>query len=153
MVSVGSQTSLNVFQCYKNAGMKTSTSKSEARVRNQGKVTCLLQVGEESLPQVEEFKDLGVLFTSEVKMERGMDRRIGAASAVMQALRRFVRSKGELSRKAKHSVYWSIFVPSLTYGHELWLVTKRTRSQVQAAQISFLHSVAQLSRREGEELS
>ncbi|KAI3361916.1 hypothetical protein L3Q82_012186 [Scortum barcoo] len=36
--------------------------------------------GGEVLPQVEEFKYLGVLFTSEGKMEREIDRRIGAAS-------------------------------------------------------------------------
>ncbi|KAI3373194.1 hypothetical protein L3Q82_006510 [Scortum barcoo] len=38
-------------------------------------------LGGEVLPQVEEFKYLGVLFTSEGKMEREIDRRIGAASA------------------------------------------------------------------------
>ncbi|KAK0148831.1 Protein broad-minded [Merluccius polli] len=41
----------------------------------------------------------------------------------------------------------SIFVPALTYGHELWVVTERTRSRVQAAEISFLRGVAGLSLR------
>ncbi|KAI3365261.1 hypothetical protein L3Q82_010354 [Scortum barcoo] len=44
----------------------------------------------EVLPQVEEFKYLGVLFTSEGKMEREIDRRIGAASAVMRSVYRTV---------------------------------------------------------------
>ncbi|KAI3369704.1 hypothetical protein L3Q82_024548 [Scortum barcoo] len=44
------------------------------------RVACPLRVGGEVLPQVEEFKYLGVLFTSEGKMEREIDRRIGAAS-------------------------------------------------------------------------
>ena len=44
---------------------------------------------------------LGVLFTSEGKMERKIDRLIGAASAVMQALHRSIVVKKELSRKAK----------------------------------------------------
>ncbi|TWW63897.1 Arf-GAP with GTPase, ANK repeat and PH domain-containing protein 1 [Takifugu flavidus] len=43
------------------AGMKISTSKSEAMVLNRKKVECLLRVKEEILPQVEEFKDLGVV--------------------------------------------------------------------------------------------
>ncbi|TWW73510.1 hypothetical protein D4764_15G0009040 [Takifugu flavidus] len=38
------------------AGMKISTSKSEAMVLNRKKVECLLRVKEEILPQVEEFK-------------------------------------------------------------------------------------------------
>ncbi|TWW80939.1 hypothetical protein D4764_01G0007540 [Takifugu flavidus] len=120
------------------AGMKISTSKSEAMVLDRKKVECLLRVKEEILPQVEEFKYLGVLFTSEGRMEREIDRRIGAASAVMRTLHRSVVVKRELSRKAKLSIYRSIFVPTLTYGHELWVMTERTRSRVQAAEMSFL---------------
>ncbi|KAI3364482.1 hypothetical protein L3Q82_010835, partial [Scortum barcoo] len=51
------------------AGMRISTSKSEAMVLDQKRVACPLRVGGEVLPQVEEFKYLGVLFTSEGKME------------------------------------------------------------------------------------
>lgn len=28
--------------------------------------------------------------------------------------------KGELSIKAKLSIYWLMYVPALTYGHKLW---------------------------------
>ncbi|KAI3375956.1 hypothetical protein L3Q82_016374 [Scortum barcoo] len=69
------------------AGMRISTSKSEAMVLDWKRVACPLRVGGEVLPQVEEFKYLGVLFTSEGKMEREIDRRIGAASAVMRGVR------------------------------------------------------------------
>ncbi|TWW73385.1 R2 Retrovirus-related Pol polyprotein from type I retrotransposable element [Takifugu flavidus] len=58
------------------AGMKISTSKSEAMVLNRKKVECLLRVKEEILPQVEEFKYLGVLFMSEGRMEQEINRRI-----------------------------------------------------------------------------
>ncbi|TWW59831.1 hypothetical protein D4764_06G0013610 [Takifugu flavidus] len=68
--------------------MRISTSKSEAMVLDRKKVECLLRVKEEILPQVEEFKYLGVLFTSEGRMEREIDRRIGAASTVMRTLHR-----------------------------------------------------------------
>ncbi|XP_068613462.1 AN1-type zinc finger protein 3-like [Brachionichthys hirsutus] len=44
--------------------MRISTSKSEAMVLSRKRVECTLRVGEEILPQVEEFKYLGVLFTS-----------------------------------------------------------------------------------------
>ena len=75
-------------------------------------------------------------------MEREIDRRIGAASAVMRSLYRSVVVKKELSRKAKLSIYRSIYVPTLTYGHELWVMTERTRSRIQAAEMSFLRRVA-----------
>ena len=99
------------------AGMRISTSKSETMVLSRKRVGCLLRVGSEVLPQVEEFKYLGVLFTSDGRREREIDRQIGAASAVVQTLHRSVVVKRELSQKARLSVYRSIFVPNLTYGH------------------------------------
>ena len=56
--------------------------------------------------------------------------------------------KKELSQKAKLSIYRSIYVPTLTYGHELWVVTKRTRSRIQAAEMGFLRRVSGLSLRD-----
>ncbi|KAK3512666.1 hypothetical protein QTP70_020883 [Hemibagrus guttatus] len=113
-----------VLQCFECevAGMRVSTSKSEAMVLDRKKVACNLQVGGELLPQVEEFKYLRVLFTSEGRMDREIDRWISAAAAVMYWS---VVVKKELSRKAKLSIYQSIYVPTLTYGHELWVKTKR----------------------------
>uniref|UniRef100_A0A3B3SJT4 PNKD metallo-beta-lactamase domain containing n=1 Tax=Paramormyrops kingsleyae TaxID=1676925 RepID=A0A3B3SJT4_9TELE len=83
-----------------------------------------------------------------LQMEREIDRRIDAASAVMRALHRSVMVKKELSQKAKLSFYQSIYIPTRTYSHELWVVTERTRSRIQAAEMSFLRRVAALSLRE-----
>ncbi len=79
---------------------------------------------------MDEFNYLGVLFTSEGRLEWEIDRWIGATSAVMWSIDR------------------SIYVPTLTYGHELWVMTERTRSQIQAAKISFLRRVAGCSLRD-----
>ena len=46
--------------------------------------------------------------------------------------------KRELSQMAKLSVYRSIFVPTLTYGHEGWVMTDRTRSRIKVAEMRFL---------------
>ena len=56
------------------AGMRMSTSKSEAMVLSRKKVDSLLQVGKEIQSQVEEFKYCKVLFTIEGKMKREIDR-------------------------------------------------------------------------------
>ncbi|TWW61130.1 hypothetical protein D4764_05G0012200 [Takifugu flavidus] len=81
-------------------------------------------------------------------MEREIDRRIGEASAVMRTLHRSVVVKRELRLSAQLSIYRSIFVPTLSYGHELWVMTERTRSRVQAAEMSFLRRVVGLSLRD-----
>ncbi|KAK3549885.1 hypothetical protein QTP86_015499 [Hemibagrus guttatus] len=117
-------------------------------VLDQKKVACILQVGGEVLPQVEEFKYLGVLFTSEGRMDREIDRRIGAVAAVMRSMYRSVVVKKELSQKAKLSIYQSIYVLTLTYGHELWVMTERVRSRIQTAEMSFLRRVAGRSLRD-----
>ena len=70
------------------------------------------------MPPVKEFKYLWVLFTSEGMMGHEIDQRVGAADAVLHALHRMVVTKRELSQKAKLSIYWSNFVPTLIYGHE-----------------------------------
>ncbi|TWW75583.1 hypothetical protein D4764_13G0002450 [Takifugu flavidus] len=92
--------------------MKISTSKSEAMVLNRKKVECLLRVKEEILPQVEEFKYLGVLFTSEGRMEQEIDRRISAASAVMRTLHRSVVVKKGEERRSSRFTGRSSFLPS-----------------------------------------
>lgn len=52
--------------------MRISTSKSEDMVLNWKKVVCPLQP--ESMTQVEEFKYVGVLFTSEGRWESEIER-------------------------------------------------------------------------------
>ena len=59
-------------------------------------------------------------------------------------MRQFYRSivlKKELCTKAKLSVFRSVFVPILPYGHECYVMTERMRSRVQAAEIGFLPKV------------
>ncbi|KAL3968400.1 triosephosphate isomerase (TIM) [Sarotherodon galilaeus] len=105
--------------------MRISTSKSEAMVLRRKRVEFPLQVGDEFLPQVEEFKYLGVLFMSDGRRELEIDRQIGAAAAV--------------------NTVPSIYDTALTYGHELWVLTEKTRLRMQAAEMGFLQRVAGLS--------
>jgi len=97
-----------------------SSSKFEAMFLNWKKVECSLWVGDKALPQAEGFMYLGILFTSDCRLEREMNRRIGASSAVMMALLWSVGVKRESCWRAKLSIYWSIFVPTLTCGHKIW---------------------------------
>ncbi|PWA24275.1 hypothetical protein CCH79_00019954 [Gambusia affinis] len=101
------------------------------------------------LPQVEEFKYLGILFMNEGRRKRETDRWIGTVSAVKWVLYRSVVVKRELSQKAKLSINQSIYVPTLIYGHELWVMTERMRSRIQAAEMGFLRRVSGLSLRDG----
>lgn len=59
----------------------------------------------------------------------------------------------EFSRKAKLLIYWSVYVPTLTCGHELWVETVWSRSQIQAVEMRFLQRVTGLSFRNTERSS
>ena len=55
----------------------------------------------------------------------------------------------ELSQKANLLIYWlTSFFPTLTYGHEIQVMTKGMRSWVQLAEMSFLQIVVGLSLRD-----
>ena len=79
--------------------MRVRSSSSEAMVLCWKSMDCSLQVEGELLPPVKEFKYLWVMFTSEGKMEREMDRRVCVASAVMWRLCHTFVEKKELSHK------------------------------------------------------
>lgn len=55
-------------------GMWISTSKTEAMVLSQKRMACSLQAVWEVLYQVKEFKYFGVLFISEGRIKREIDR-------------------------------------------------------------------------------
>lgn len=52
--------------------------------------------------------------------------------------------KKELSPGVKLLIYRSVYVLTLTHGRELWVVTERTRLQVQMDEMRFPHGVAGL---------
>ena len=136
------QRALNVFSdACDDAGMKISTAKTEVLHLSRNPGQCSLQVRGTALKQVEKFKYLGVVFTSDGKQNEELDIRIGKASAVMRELQRSVVMKRELSKSAKLAVFKTIFIPILTYGHESWILTERVRSQVQAAEMRFLRKI------------
>ncbi|KAI3355238.1 hypothetical protein L3Q82_018092, partial [Scortum barcoo] len=96
------------------AGMRISTSKSEAMVLDRKRVACPLRSVRS--------------YAVGVPGEEGAE------------------SKARSSRFTHRSIY----VPTLTYGHELWVMTdRRTRSRwIQAAEMSFLRRVAGRSLRD-----
>lgn len=128
------------------AGMRISTSKTETLVLSRQPVDCNIQVSGSQIRQVEEFKYLGVLFASDGKQDREMDRRINQASAILCELGRMVISNRHLSKKARLSVYKSLYRSVLTYGHESWIMTERTRSRIQASEMRFLRKIEGVSR-------
>ncbi len=75
-------------------------------------------------------------------MEQEVGWRIGATGAVLRLLFHAIVTKRELSQKEKLSICWSVFVPTLAFGHERWVIIERLRSWIKADKIGFLKRVA-----------
>jgi len=97
---------------------KISAKKIEVLCLSRRPRQCILQVSRNILQQVETFKYLRVVFTSDGSRNKGIDTRIDKANPVLPELYWSVVTKRELSKTAKLSVFKSVFVPILTCGHE-----------------------------------
>ena len=101
-----------------DAGIKISTTKTEIMCLSRHPVQCFFQTNGVILQQTEKFKYLGVTFSSDARQNNELDTRIRKSSVIMRQLYRSVVLRRELCTKAKLSVFRSVFVPILTYGHE-----------------------------------
>ena len=95
--------------------------------------------------KIKKYLGLGVTFSSDGRQDNKLDTSIRKASAVMRQLCQSVVLKRELCTRVRLSVFKSVFVPILTYGHGCWVMTERVRSRVQAAEMDFLRKVRGLS--------
>ena len=97
---------------------------------------CMLKVSSNTLQQVQKFSTW-VVFTSEGRQSKEIDRRISKTNTVLHVIYLSVVTKRELSIIAKLSAFKSVFVPILTYGHESWAMAQRALSQVQTTEMEF----------------
>ena len=63
----------------------------------------------------------------------------------MRQLHQSVVLKRELCTKAKLSIFRSVYVPVLTYGHECWIINEKVRFRIQAAKMGFLRRISGLT--------
>jgi len=87
------------------AGMKISTDKPEVLCLSRNIRQCMLHVGGNALQQIEKFKYLALLLTSDGWQE--IDKQIGKANPVLPEVVYSVVTKRELSNTAKLSVFKS----------------------------------------------
>ena len=66
----------------------------------------------------------------------------------LKQLGRTVIRKTELGFKAKLGVFNSVFVPTLTYGHEICVMAERLRPRIQAAEMRFIRADVGITRRD-----
>ena len=97
---------------------------------------CEVKIGEEVVDQVDEMKYLGVMISSDRRMEKEVEARIGSATRVIGGMNETVLKRKELSRSPKLKVVNATMIPTLLYHCETWCLSKHLQSKVQATRMS-----------------
>ena len=103
---------------------------------------CNIEIDGEKVTNVKEAVYLGVKLSEDGKMGGKMERRIGMTMQTVGAMKKVYESR-EISREAKVTVFES--VPTLTYECEVWVLTEREKSRLQATEIRMLRKIAGVS--------
>ena len=105
-----------------------------------------MSVNNEPIEVVRGTKYLGAMFNEEGTCDDEIEKRIGAASKAIGALRKEVLERRELSKDTKIRVFNTVNIPTLTYGCETWTLQKRHRSSIQALEMRYLRRVEVVTR-------
>ena len=95
----------------RNASMRISKAETEVMVISRKLLQCPIQVGVETLKQVEKFKYLGFTLTSDGRLDREINNnnRKAKAGVVLSELNRRVVGRAQLIRQVKLEVFKSLY--------------------------------------------
>ena len=109
---------------------------------------CEVRVDDQAIEQVDEMKCLGVMLSSDGRMQKEMEARIGSATRMIEGMSEAVLRRRELSKGTKLKVVNATMMPSLLYDCEAWSLTKQQKSKVQATQMNVLRRIQEVEWRE-----
>ena len=81
-----------------------------------------------------------------VSMENKIEARIGNATRVIGGMNNIVLRMKELSQSTKMKVVNATVMPVLVYGCEMWSLTKKQQSEVQATQMGVIRRIEVVNR-------
>jgi len=125
--------------------LKVNWSKSNTMVFSTVPTECNIEIAGEKVKNVKETVYLGVTLSEDGKMGGEVERRIGMTMQTVGAMKKVYESR-EISREAKVTVFESVTIPTLTYECEVWVLTEREKSRLQATEIRMLRKIAGVSR-------
>ena len=97
-----------------------------------------IKIDDEKIEQVDNYKYLGVIISSNCSLKAEINQRIAKANTVYGQLGQCFIGKKELTTKTKTSIFNSVYCPTLMYGSETWNLDIRDKSRLQAAEMKYL---------------
>ena len=108
--------------------------------------TINIQVDNQTLKQVREFKYLGSLFTEDKKMDREIETRIHQAEKVIYQITPLLKHPA-IQLETKRQIINSIFIPTLGYQCQTWTLTKEQKRRLTTCEMRCLRKAANKTRR------
>ena len=143
------QYNLNVLNReLRKRGLKINASKTKTMLISREPNTHEIKLEGEVLEQVNCYKYLGVMITSNGSLKEEINHRISKATKVYSQLGNCFIGKKELTTKTKISIFNAIYCPTLIYGSESWTLDCRDKSKLQAAEMKFLRRSIGKTRRD-----
>ena len=106
-----------------------------------------IQVDNIKLKQVQEFKYLGSIFTSDGKLDREIDTRCQKANAVSYQLSPLLKHQN-INMAVKRQMIKSIFQPVLCYQCQTWPISKRQERKITTCEMRCLRKTIKVTRRD-----
>ena len=131
----------------KNANMKISIAKTEAMNISRDPKTLVIDIDGHPIKQVNEFKYLGSMFSSDGKIDREIETRIQKANKVTYQIAPLLTNQ-HIEMNVKRQIISSIFVPTLTYQCQSWTLTNPLKSKIQACEMRCLRKTINVTRRD-----
>ena len=134
-------------ESFNRYNLKLNLKKTEVLVVSRTEKEAVVTLDEYQLNQVTKFKYLGCITGSKGQIDEEINGRISKMSQNVGMMYRLLKYR-HVPKKAKLLIHITILRPILMNGHESWILTKKLKSKITAAEMKVLRLVKGVTRRD-----
>ena len=127
--------------------MKINIQKTEVMTISREHKDINIQINDQTLKQVREFKYLGSIFTSDSRMDREIETRIQQANNITYQLTPILKHPA-IPVETKRQIINAIFIPTLCYQGQTWALTKEQERKITTCEMRCLRKAVNKTRRD-----
>jgi len=133
------QRNLNSFNCAAEKwGMKVNVDKTKSLTTGRGASRTPLTLNGNPIESVETISYLGMTISANRHNDDAITDRLSKGRTLRNVLYHTILVKKEITVATKLTCYQSLFVPTLTYGHEAWTLTKERTDRLKTLEMKFI---------------
>ena len=134
-------------ESFNKYNLKLNLKKTEVLVVSRTEKEAVVTLDEYQPNQVTKFKYLGCIIGSKGHVDEEINGRISKMSQNVGMMYRLLKDR-HVPKKAKLLIHTTILRPILLYGNGSWILTKKLKSKITAADMKVLRLVKRVTRRD-----